>query len=90
MNAEKLEFPDEYFDLVYIDSNHFFDHVVRDLECWWPKVRLGGYIAGHDYFAPGDKRRSRGSEVRAAVDQFFGEGNYRTFDLNNVFYKRKL
>ena len=31
--ARKL-FPDEYFDLVYIDSNHLFDHVVRDLGCW--------------------------------------------------------
>ena len=46
--AEKI-FPDEYFDLVYIDADHSFDAVSDDIKAWWPKVRINGYLAGHDY-----------------------------------------
>lgn len=36
-------------DLVYIDGNHDYDNVKRDIECWSPKVRKGGIICGHDW-----------------------------------------
>jgi hypothetical protein len=42
-------FPDEYFDLIYIDADHSYDGVKRDLEDWWPKVKKGGYFTGDDY-----------------------------------------
>ncbi len=42
-------FPDSYFDAVYIDANHFKDYVYADILAWYPKVRSGGIIAGHDY-----------------------------------------
>lgn len=41
--------PDASLDFVYIDANHWFEHVVADLAAWIPKVRPGGCIAGHDY-----------------------------------------
>lgn len=44
-------FEDEYFDYVYIDGEHTLDAVTKDLEAWWPKVKVGGYFAGHDYSA---------------------------------------
>lgn len=47
-NAVKL-FNDESLDFVYIDANHAYDFVKEDLEIWWPKVKKGGYICGHDY-----------------------------------------
>jgi predicted O-methyltransferase YrrM len=37
------------FDLVYIDANHKFKHLVDDLRAWGPLVRPGGFIAGHDF-----------------------------------------
>lgn len=43
------EFPDEYFDLVYIDANHNYDFVYNDINMWLPKVKKNGYISGHDY-----------------------------------------
>ena len=46
-----LLFDDEYFDYVYIDGDHTLDAVTKDLEAWWPKVKAGGYLAGHDYSA---------------------------------------
>lgn len=37
-------------DFVYIDGNHDFDYVVRDLIAWAPRVRPGGIVAGHDFY----------------------------------------
>jgi len=37
------------FDFVYIDANHSCKAVTADIEAWWPKVRRGGCLAGHDY-----------------------------------------
>ena len=42
-------FPDEFFDLVYIDAAHDMKNVVNDIKAWWPKVKIGGILAGHDY-----------------------------------------
>ncbi|KKL73401.1 hypothetical protein LCGC14_2075290 [marine sediment metagenome] len=36
-------------DWVYIDAHHSYQAVTEDLEAWFPKVKLGGVIAGHDY-----------------------------------------
>jgi hypothetical protein len=43
------QFEDGYFDFVYIDASHTYEAVVADLEAWYPKIRKGGMIAGHDY-----------------------------------------
>jgi SAM-dependent methyltransferase len=49
--SEKVlqEFPDRYFDWVYLDGNHYYDYVLEDLEICFSKVRKGGIIAGDDY-----------------------------------------
>jgi predicted SAM-dependent methyltransferase len=44
------QFKDNYFDFVYIDADHSEDAVYADLCEWYPKVRPGGVLAGHDYF----------------------------------------
>lgn len=40
-----------HLDFVYIDGNHDYPFVKRDLELYFPLVREGGLIAGHDYTA---------------------------------------
>lgn len=42
-------FEDGSLDYVYIDGNHAYDFVKQDLEIWWPKLKSGGLMAGHDY-----------------------------------------
>jgi hypothetical protein len=42
-------FPDDYFDYVYIDGEHSYDAVMRDLTNYLPKVKVGGYLIGDDY-----------------------------------------
>ncbi len=48
LNAVDL-FNDESLDFVYIDANHQYDFIKQDISLWYPKVRKGGIIAGHDY-----------------------------------------
>jgi len=38
-------------DFVYIDGNHKFDYVLNDLEIYYPKLKKGGVIGGHDWHA---------------------------------------
>lgn len=42
-------FEDNSLDFVYIDANHAYDYVVQDIELWYPKIKEGGYLCGHDY-----------------------------------------
>jgi len=43
------DIPDASLDFVYIDGNHGYTSVLVDLHTWAPKVRRGGFVAGHDY-----------------------------------------
>jgi hypothetical protein len=43
-------FSDESLDFVYIDANHSFDYVIRDIIEWSRKVKKGGIVSGHDYY----------------------------------------
>lgn len=36
-------------DFVYIDASHDYDSVVADIQVWWPKVKPGGILGGHDF-----------------------------------------
>lgn len=40
---------DGSLDLVFIDGDHSYKGVRADIDAWLPKVRKGGFIAGHDY-----------------------------------------
>ncbi|HEX2127640.1 MAG TPA: class I SAM-dependent methyltransferase [Solirubrobacterales bacterium] len=42
-------FPDGYFDWVYVDSVHVYEHAQRELALLAAKVRPGGVIAGDDW-----------------------------------------
>jgi hypothetical protein len=43
-------FDDCSLDFVYVDAVHDFQGALDDLVDWWPKVRPGGIMAGHDYY----------------------------------------
>jgi hypothetical protein len=48
VEASKM-FSDGFFDYVYIDANHNYEFVRDDIAAWYPKVRSGGILGGHDF-----------------------------------------
>jgi hypothetical protein len=42
-------FADGSVAFVYIDADHSEEGLGRDIRAWLPKVRRGGWLAGHDY-----------------------------------------
>jgi len=71
------QFPDESLDFVYIDGDHEVDSVCDDILSWLPKIRKGGWIAGHDYDI-NDVREG----VVEAVDGLLGKPTHRYSDCS--------
>jgi hypothetical protein len=62
-------FPDGSLDFAYIDGDHRAEAVLRDLNLWWPKLKAGGLLAGHDLICPPGEH-DWGGEVQRAVLHF--------------------
>jgi hypothetical protein len=39
----------ESVSFVYVDGDHSYAGAMRDVRAWWPKLRPGGVLAGHDF-----------------------------------------
>ena len=61
---------DRSLDLVFIDGDHSYGAVKADIEAWWPKVKFGGVLAGHDY-------RGKFAGVCKAVNEVLGKAVQR-------------
>jgi hypothetical protein len=74
-------FPDEFFDFIYIDADHTYEGIKRDLIDWYPKVKVGGVFCGHDYTnkTHGSIRGPFKFGVARAVDEFVKDNNIKTF-----------
>lgn len=48
-SATVSAFKDDSVDFIYIDGDHSYSQVKRDLRDYFPKIKKGGIIAGHDY-----------------------------------------
>jgi len=53
---------DKSVDFVFIDTEHTYEMIKEELDKWYPKVKDGGIIAGHDYR----------DGVAKGVNEFFG------------------
>jgi FkbM family methyltransferase len=91
-------FPDEYFDFIYIDADHSYEGVVKDLNAWWPKIKKGGLFCGDDYIphdgdiwlTVGDKKEYAGKfGVRKAVNEFTEEKNLKLYETTEEPYWRQ-
>jgi hypothetical protein len=62
-------------DFVFIDADHSYEGVQRDITIWLPKVKSGGWLSGHDYGTvphPG---------VKQAVDEFVAAKAHAVLEL---------
>lgn len=64
----------EQIDFVYIDAEHSYEGVLKDIAVWFKKVRTGGIISGHDY------RHPDFPGVSKAVDEYFSRFNWEVHD----------
>lgn len=70
--------PDNSLDFVFIDADHSYGGCLRDIKAWLPKIKEGGFIAGHDY--------PRYEGVVQAVNETFR--NRVCTDLDHCWYVR--
>jgi predicted O-methyltransferase YrrM len=64
----------ERLDFVYIDGDHTYNQVIRDIEHYLCLLKPGGVLGGHDY--------PIGDGVKNAVDDWFEQHkNFRLFTL---------
>lgn len=61
---------------VYLDSDHEYRHVHREIELWKSKVAPGGYLCGHDHTNsfPGVQQAVR--ELLQGPDRVFSDGSW--------------
>lgn len=71
---------DNSLDFIFIDADHSYKSVVRDIQDWKPKVKKGGYITGHDWYQ---------SPVKRAVTDVLGVENIKV-KQDNVWVYRSL
>jgi|GraSoiStandDraft_55_1057291.scaffolds.fasta_scaffold37980_4 hypothetical protein len=82
-------FPDDYFDWIYIDGNHMYEFVKKDLESFYPKIKKDGYITGDDYHGDDHEAWWHG-DIKKAVDEFVSPGVCeKVLMRNNQFILRK-
>lgn len=65
-------FADGTFDFVYVDGDHHYEFVLRDLQDFASKLKPGGLLFGHDFFE----------------DAFASREHYGVIDAVNAFLKR--
>jgi hypothetical protein len=72
------DIPDESLDAVFLDGDHSYEAVSRDLPFWWKKIRQGGWLLGDDYSSchPGTTK---------AVNEFSSINNIKM----DFLFKRK-
>jgi len=84
-SADAVKFVPNGLDFVYIDGNHRYDYVKQDIEDWYPKIKSGGIIGGHDFF---DMNKHYG--VHKAVIEFAVNNNLNLFFKNPDWWIFKL
>lgn len=77
------KFEDASLDFVFIDAAHEYEHVKDDLNAWYPKIKKGGILAGHDFYPT----NPTWGGVHKAVTEVFGT-NYTHID-GDCFLIRK-
>lgn len=79
-------FRDGQLDFAYVDANH--DKAREDIELWWPKVKSGGILGGHDAYDRHDDLQR--CSVWSAVWDFahkIGQKPHLTFCTSWYFLK---
>ena len=75
-------YEDSSLDFVFIDASHEYEDVKKDILAWLPKVKIGGILAGHDYYTFGG--------VTQAVDEIFNASSLEISEHCYIYKKQNL
>jgi len=69
-------------DFVFIDGNHDYEYVLKDIKLYEKKIRKGGVLAGHDYYGDG---------VSKAANEYAKKHKRKmviedSFDVHKIFW----
>jgi len=80
------EFPDKYFDYVYVDAGHDYQSIKKDIDALSSKVKNGCFIQFNDYCIGGPFTQPYG--IIRAVNSFVNSGTHlvKYFCLNREQY----
>lgn len=79
------DYADESLDFVFIDASHEYEDVLNDIRAWMPKIKSGGWIAGHDYV----EGRKYWEGVYDAVNEYFKEIPFQTMSHCDAWLYQK-
>lgn len=63
------DFEDESIDFIFIDANHTYEFVSKDIAAFLPKMKPGGIMSGHDF------NGAHPGVVQAVIEAFIGDIN---------------
>lgn len=80
-------FEDDFFDLIYIDSDHSYDGAMNDFVNWFPKIKRGGIMSGHDFDASPHLDSHSKFGVGKALESFLKEDYHNLMLTNETYHK---
>jgi len=63
----------ENIDFIYVDGNHEYSYVKKDLNLYWKKLKKGGIISGHDVQGLGVSKALLEFSKKNNLEIFFGD-----------------
>ncbi len=73
-------FPNDYFDLIYIDADHTYSGCLADIENWYPKLKKGKFLTGDDYVRTVEPVGIR-YNVKKAANDFAEKINLSVYEI---------
>jgi hypothetical protein len=68
-------FRDESIQHLYLDASHTYEDVSADIKAWFPKIKVGGIMSGHDYYignAPSEPLIRAVDEAFPKITRYYG------------------
>lgn len=76
-------------DFLYIDGNHRYSYVFKELELYYDKVKPGGFIIGDDAFDTDESNRNSEGDIYIVHPYDWGYGLYGVIKAFKDFEKLK-
>ena len=88
LEVTNAQIADGSVDCVFVDGDHSYSAVKKDLAFWWKKIRVGGMLLGDDYWMSDVSRAVHEFATEIGVNVSFAENpadpSYRIFQFEKT------